>query len=236
MSLFHQASTLSFFVSEEETMKALSSVISMSSKEIAELTGKEHKNVIRDIRAMLDEINDGSDLSHVVEKLDKRGYTSAFHLPKRETLILVSGYSVQLRAKIIDRWQELEEALLAKQLTAVTRKTLGDEYLPMSIALHESREAIGKETKHFHYSNEADMINRVLLGCTAKEYKERHNTKSVRDSLTPIETQAMLSLQRANAAMIEMGESFCNRKDKLEALYRNKWCAKLVAEHMRLEA
>lgn len=89
--------------------------LTMSSREIAELTGKEHKNVIRDIEKMLSDLEkDGSNLSHLVNSVsydkDARGYTTAIHLPKRETLILVSGYSVELRARIIDRWQELEAA------------------------------------------------------------------------------------------------------------------------------
>lgn len=80
----------------------------MSSREIAELTGKEHYNVLRDISRMLSELK--------VPPLSFEGsYRAAdntmrpcFNLPKRETLILVSGYSVELRARIIDRWQELE--------------------------------------------------------------------------------------------------------------------------------
>jgi len=96
--------------------------VTMTSDEIADLTGKEHKNVIRDIRTMLDELKeDGSDLSHVKEVKDMRGYTACFKLPKRETLILVSGYSTELRARIIDRWQELEAKAAQPQPVALTQ-------------------------------------------------------------------------------------------------------------------
>lgn len=47
----------------------------MSSKRIAEKTGKEHKHVIRDIRVMIDELKkDGPNLSHefLVKLLSKK--------------------------------------------------------------------------------------------------------------------------------------------------------------------
>ncbi|WP_284733827.1 Rha family transcriptional regulator [Caballeronia sp. INSB1] len=83
----------------------------MSSREIADLTGKRHDNVMRDIRIMLLDLQgiDGVlrfEDTQINQQNDQK--YPIFRLPKRETLILVSGYSVAMRARIIDRWQELE--------------------------------------------------------------------------------------------------------------------------------
>lgn len=85
-------------------------VARMSTLEISELTGKQHKNVIRDVREMLDALEkDGSDLSHVSEDKDRRGYTTNFHLCRELTETLITGYSIPLRHKVIRRLHELEQ-------------------------------------------------------------------------------------------------------------------------------
>ena len=80
----------------------------MTSREIADLTGKRHDNVMADIRKMLSELGLSSpDFSG--EYKDSTGRTlPCFNLPKRETMILVSGYSIPMRARIVDRWEALE--------------------------------------------------------------------------------------------------------------------------------
>ncbi|ETU77359.1 hypothetical protein AN459_17735 [Pseudomonas aeruginosa] len=119
--------------------------VTMSSLEIAELTGKQHKNVIRDIRTMLSELSeDGSDLSHVREELDGRGYTAAFHLPRREVEILLTGYSIPLRAKVIDRLHELEEQ--AKGAAFRVPQSL-PEALRLAAELAEKNEQLALENK-----------------------------------------------------------------------------------------
>lgn len=95
----------------------------MSSREIAELTGKQHKHVIRDIWEILNQLyqieKDGTDLGHhknqefivtkgVVAVIDNRGYVSEFLLDRRHTEILITGYDVKRRAAVIDRWFALE--------------------------------------------------------------------------------------------------------------------------------
>lgn len=97
--------------------------LTMTSREIAELTGKELSNVHRDVRTMLDELADDSDLNHVREDKDARGYTVTFYLPKSLTITLVSGYSTKLRKAIIDRWQELEKQVQGQYAAPKAKRT-----------------------------------------------------------------------------------------------------------------
>ena len=92
----------------------------MSSREIAELTGKEHKNVLADIRKMLDELGASSAEFSAVYKDQQLIERPCFNLPKDLTLTLVSGYSVQLRKRIIDRWMELEARNVPDPMAALS--------------------------------------------------------------------------------------------------------------------
>ena len=87
-----------------------SDVKTMSSLEIAELTGKQHKHVLTDIRNMLNSLNIDSAVFTAQYKDSTGRSLVMFNLPKDETLCLVSGYNVHMRMAIIKRWQELEEA------------------------------------------------------------------------------------------------------------------------------
>jgi Rha family phage regulatory protein len=101
----------------------------MSSREIAELTGKRHDNVMRDARGMLVELYGENDLLRFegVYQGGNGERRPCFNLPKRETLILVSGYDLAMRAKIIDRWQELETQHPTSDRLAAKRRAGGTE-------------------------------------------------------------------------------------------------------------
>ena len=87
-----------------------SEVKTMSSLEIAELTGKRHDHVMVDIEKMLKELGIHAPEFSGTYKTPRGNEYKCYHLPKDETLCLVSGYNVQVRMAIIKRWQELEEA------------------------------------------------------------------------------------------------------------------------------
>ncbi|SIR65903.1 Phage antirepressor protein YoqD, KilAC domain [Aeromonas sp. RU39B] len=89
--------------------------LTMSSLEIAELTGKRHDNVMRDIREMFNQLDQDIDSNRLktefLERINNLGLPvkdKHYLLTKDESLCLVAGYSAALRMAIIKRWQELE--------------------------------------------------------------------------------------------------------------------------------
>ncbi|EEY9233922.1 Rha family transcriptional regulator [Escherichia coli] len=99
---------------QEISIINLDQLVSMTSVEIAELTGKEHRNVLRDIRNMAEELN-ALKTELVGEEVykDAKGESRVmYRLDRKHTFILVAGYSVHLRAKCYDHIQTLERRVL----------------------------------------------------------------------------------------------------------------------------
>ena len=129
---------------------ANSQVQTMSSREIAELTGKRHDHVIRDIRFMVESLKDSPEMGHLKEDHDARGYTSAFHLDRTLTDILLTGYSIPLRAKVIKRWHELE----VKQIKPTIPQTYAQALLEagrlaLELELKEKELEVAKQKVEF---------------------------------------------------------------------------------------
>jgi len=87
----------------------------MSSKEIAALTRKEHKHVLTDVEKLISfytgtySAEKAADLvkSGTYKDTQNREYR-CFHLSKDAALDLVTGYSIEHRHAVNQRWQELE--------------------------------------------------------------------------------------------------------------------------------
>ena len=129
--------------------------LTMSSLEIAKLTEKRHDNVMVDIRNMLFQLAD-SDLSFQGSYRGANGKDlPCYHLPQRECLILVSGYSIPMRAKIVDRWQELE------QRQAPTAIDLNDPAALRSLLLTHTEKVIELQGQIEHQKPKVDAYARI---------------------------------------------------------------------------
>ena len=78
----------------------------MSSKEIAELTGKRHDHVLRDIdnivKSLSPELGLGFKSSTYKDSTGKSN--RCYQMDKDSTLCLITGYDVNARMRIIKRW------------------------------------------------------------------------------------------------------------------------------------
>lgn len=207
----------------------------MSSLEIAELTGKDHAKVLIDIRKMLDELGILTSDFSTVRKVRGKEY-DVFNLPKRETIILVSGYSVAMRAAIVDRWQELEAKELLEDERKASRQQARLEAPLMTKALQDARARLGKESPPHVFSNDYDMIYRIVLGLPAKKYKAEQgidDKTNLRDVLSLEQIKAIEALQRLNQSMHELDYDFDTRKDKLHQVFMRNHAPAMIEEITR---
>ena len=120
-------------------------------------------------------------------------------------------FSVKLDDLIIEKLREEDQ----RRKDRLASKT---GYLELSEAVQNAHDP----DKGYHYSNEANLINRIVLGMTAKEFKEKHKIESLRDHLDAFQISSISKLQRMNTSLIDLDVEYQERKDKLTAFYQEK--------------
>lgn len=99
----------------------------ISSRLIAEITGKAHNHVMRDIKAIIEQLGD----ERAESSFGLCYYTDSnnrirpmYELTSKEALLLASGYDAVLRLKIIDKLEEFTNAKLRTHLEVIDSESV----------------------------------------------------------------------------------------------------------------
>lgn len=151
---------------------AMTNEMTMSTKEISDLTGKRHDNVMADARKMLGEIGSPEISGGYLDKQDRT--QPCLMLSKDETMCLVAGYSTELRFRIVKRWRELEEAQKPVELSRL-------EILQM--ALESERARIEVEAKLAIAAPKAEFVDRYVDATGTYGFRQVAKMLSVKENL-----------------------------------------------------
>ena len=193
-----------------------------SSLQVAHEFGKQHKNVIADIRNL--------DCPEDFRGLNFQPTSQNVNMPnggtRKETMylmtrdgfmFLVMGYrgkkAANIKVAIIQRFNNMEAFIRDYILTK-------DDFPAFTQAIMDAHE----EPKSYHYSNEYDMINRIVLGMSAKHFRTAlgiPDAKSIRPFLSDEQHKAIKKLQLEDIRLLYRGIDFNARKLFLQAVFRN---------------
>jgi phage anti-repressor protein len=122
-------------------------------------------------------------------------------------------------------------ARLRRQLKA--RIGAANLFKPMCVALDIARAESGKQTLPRHYTNESNMISRIVLGgLTAKQWAQLNSIDGEpRDSMNAEQLEHLSYLESTNITLMDMGMDYHQRKAELIHLSQ-RWLTKhLGANH-----
>jgi len=185
---------------------------------VAQFFEKEHKNVLADIRKIL---SPNSGLSEDFGRLNFQptSYTdvwnrkqTAYAMTRDGFTMLVMGYTGQKAMRFkelyIRRFNEMEQFIK----TLVTAR----KEFPL---LTENIKLLHENPKPYHFSNECDMINRIVTGMSAKQFRQAHGLEkgtSIRPYLTDEQVRMMETLQKVDIGLLVAVPDYEQRKRYLE--------------------
>lgn len=180
---------------------------------VAKMFGKRHDAVLRDIRQLdCSEKFNLHNFEEISYKDDRGRKQPAVAMTRDGFTFLAMGYrgkkAAAFKEAYIERFNEMERFI----------KTLVEarQEFPLLTAniklLHEN-------PKPYHFSNECDMLNRLVLGMTAKQFREAHGIKkreSIRPYLTADQIKLLDTLQKVDIGLMLALPDYGQRKRQLE--------------------
>lgn len=215
-----------------------------NSAAIAEGVHRDHDTIIKLVdrnRADLEEFGGvGFEIRTLETKGGKQKQRVALLNEQQTTLLITYMRNNDIvrafKKRLVAEFFRMRSALAAKKMD---RNTARLEYKPMTDAIKHERETQGKSIAPHHFSNEADLINRLALGMTAAKFRVHHEIgkkEPIRDYLTPEQIHCITELQRANTVFISMGWDFEQRKEVLKGMFERNHRQPLIEEQHHLAA
>jgi len=196
----------------------------VSSRFVADVFNKEHKNVL----AAIENCECSTEFSRLNFKQstykDSRGKKQPeVLLTKDGFAFIVMGFTgkkaAQFKEAYINRFNEMEKALKDLNIARL-------EYPELTDAIKSMHD----EPKFFHYANEADMFNQIILGMKAKEFRKKHGLDkgdSIRPYLTPFQAEAMRKMQQFDVGLVVAVPNFTERKKILRTYFMQTYFPEL---------
>lgn len=201
----------------------------MTSLQIAEVTGKEHKNVMRDIRNILEQGVNQLNFELVSYKDAKGEERPMYSLTKKGCLILASGYDALLREKIINRWEELEvKEQNAPALDDFDKKLKTASWLASYLNLSDASklliaQAIAKpfglplpeyvSSNGVHHSA-SDLLKKHSVGMSVVKFNEKLMEKGYLVEATRKGTSKLHKFKVISGKGLEYGENVVSPKNQ----------------------
>jgi len=186
-----------------------------TSLKVAEKFEKEHRHVLEAIRNLAAEKSAAKFFRETTYKNRGKEYPM-YEMDRDGFSLLVMGFNgkkaLQWKIDYIQAFNSMEDFIKSIQTAKM-------DYPALTKAIEQAHE----EPKFYHFSNEINMINRIVIGMDAKHFKERFglNTKenSIRPYLTAEQVTAIEELQRIDIGLIVANIEFEKRKEILKSHY-----------------